>query len=158
MVRILFVCHGNVCRSPMAKFIMEHLVRSCGLEKCVMISSGALSYEAVGNPMYHAAQAVLWENGIPIAHHSSKKIRRSSYSEFEYIIGMDEENRRALNRLFRKDPCGKIHLLLDFSPEPRPVADPWYTKDFGRAYEDIYTGCGYLLDHIKNEINWGTGG
>ena len=140
MTRILFVCHGNICRSPMAEFILKDMVKKAGCEDRFLIESAATSAEELGNDMYPPAKAKLREKGIPFSRRAARQIRRSDYAAFDRIIGMDSYNVRNLERFFGGDPEGKISMLLD-----RPVADPWYTDDFDSTYADLIEGCTNLL-------------
>lgn len=148
MTRILFICHGNICRSPMAEFLMKALVREAGLEKEFFIASAATSDEEIGNPVYPPVQRLLAQRGISCAGKTARRVTRGEYASWDYIVGMDEDNRRNLLRLFGGDPQNKLSLLLDFTAQPRSVADPWYTRDFTAAECDIDTGCRALLAHI----------
>ena len=153
MIRILFVCHGNICRSPMAEFIMKDLVNNAGLEDAFRIASAATSTEEIwngqGSLIYPPAQKKMSEKGIPFD--KSKRARlleKRDYDRFDLLIGMDERNRKSMKLLFPGDPEGKIQLLLDYTDRPREVSDPWYTGDFERAYQDIREGCEALLRRL----------
>ena len=144
MIKILFVCHGNICRSPMAMFIMRKLVQDKGLENEFLIESAATSTEEIGNDMYPCAKRKLSEKKIPYARHRARQIRANEYDEWDHIFCMDRNNMRNVQYIIREDPKQKIHKLLD----GKDVADPWYTDDFETAYQDIYTGCVTWLDRI----------
>lgn len=148
MFRILFVCHGNICRSPMAEFLMKELVAEKGLSARFEIASAATSDEELGNPVYPPVAALLRERGISCKDKTARQLRRADYESYDYIIGMDGANRRNMLRLFGGDPKGKVSLLLDFTDHPRDVADPWYTRDFRAAERDIETGCRALLNTL----------
>lgn len=148
-MNILFVCHGNICRSPMAEFILKELVRQAGMESRFRIASAATSREELGNPLYPPARQALATHGIPCSSHAARQITKEDYSTFDLIIGMDEQNRKNLLRFFDGDPEGKISLLLDHTPTPGPVADPWYTGDFEAAWRDINRGCRALLAELS---------
>ena len=148
MIRILFVCHGNICRSPMAEFLMKALVAEKGLSARFEIASAATSDEELGNPVYPPVAALLRERGISCKDKTARQLRRADYESYDYIIGMDGANRRNMLRLFGGDPKGKVSLLLDFTDHPRDVADPWYTRDFRAAERDIETGCRALLNTL----------
>lgn len=148
MVKILFVCHGNICRSPMAEFIMKKLVKDAGYEDDFLISSAATSNEEIGNDIYPQAKAALQHYKIPFEHHRARRIRRNEYSDWDYIIAMDEENLENISYIIGSDDEKKIRLLLSFTGEDRSVADPWYTRDFEKAYKDIYRGCEALLIEV----------
>ena len=145
MTRILFVCHGNICRSPMAEFVFRDLVKKAGLEDRFQIASAAVSREELGNPVYPPARRALAARGISCGQHRARQITRQDYAAFDYLIGMDRGNLSGMRRVFGEDPEGKLRLLLSFAGEDREVADPWYTDDFEAAYRDIETGCRALL-------------
>ena len=147
--RILFVCHGNICRSPMAEFILKDMVKKARLADRFIIRSAATSTEEIGNGLYPPAARCL--DGHDIAHtlHRATQIKKSDYGEYDLIIGMDTENMRNMQRLFSPDPEGKVRSLLNFAGENRSVSDPWYTRDFETAYRDIYEGCEALLNYLK---------
>lgn len=143
--RILFVCHGNICRSTMAQFVMEDLVRRAGREGEFVIDSAATSREEIGNPPHHGTVAKLREVGVPVGRHRARQVTRAEYGDWDHIIYMDEENAWGLERILHGDPDGKVSRLLDWTDSPRDVADPWYTGDFDATYEDILAGCKALL-------------
>ena len=148
MTNILFVCLGNICRSPMAEFLMKALVAEKGLSEQFEIASAATSSDEIGNPVYPPVAALLRERGISCKDKTARQLRRADYESYDYIIGMEESNRRSMLRLFGGDPKGKVSLLLDFTDHPRDVADPWYTRDFRAAERDIESGCRALLDTL----------
>lgn len=146
MKRILFVCHGNICRSPMAEFILKALVKARGLQDSYHIESAAVSSEESGNPIYPPAKRSLTQHGVPFD--PSKRARRVSaedYRNFDRIICMDASNLRLIRRIIPDDPEGKIHLLMSYTGVGRDVADPWYTGDFEEAFQDILAGCEAML-------------
>ena len=151
MTRILFVCHGNICRSPMAEFVMKDLVKQRGLEGRFEIASAAATDEEIGNPVYPPVRALLSARGISCAGKTAVQLRASDYTRWDMFIGMDDENRRDLRRLFGGDPQGKVSLLLDYTERPRNVADPWYTRDFRAAEADIDRGCAALLEYLLHK-------
>ena len=153
MHRILFVCHGNICRSPMAEFVMKDLVKKAGLESAFAIASAATSTEEIGNPVYPPARRKLAEHGIGCAGHAARQLRREDYGRWDYLVGMDGANLRNMNRICGGDPQGKLSLLMDYTGHPRDVADPWYTGDFDRTWEDVDAGCRGLLDCLRREGN-----
>ena len=148
-MNILFVCHGNICRSPMAEFILKELARQAGMEERFYIASAATSCEELGNPLYPPARQTLAAHGIPCSSHAARQITKEDYAAFDLIIGMDEQNRKNLLRFFDGDPEGKISLHLDHTPPPGPVADPWYPGDFEVAWRDISRGCRALLAELS---------
>ncbi|MCI8399039.1 MAG: low molecular weight phosphotyrosine protein phosphatase [Oscillibacter sp.] len=151
MTKILFVCHGNICRSPMAEFVMKDLVQKAGLEDQFLIESAATSTEETGNPVYPPARRKLAEHGIGCAGKTSRQLRAADYGRWDLLIGMDRANLRNMGRICGGDPEGKIHLLLDFTSRPGDVADPWYTGDFERTWQDVLEGCRGLLERLKKE-------
>jgi len=150
MTRILFVCHGNICRSPMAESVMKELVRRCGQEGGFFIDSAATSTEEIGNPVHSGTRRKLAQVGIPCAEHRARQLRREDYSGFDLLIGMDDANLRNMRRMLGGDPEGKIHALLDYAGRPgQSIADPWYTGDFQATYEDVLAGCQGLLEQLS---------
>ena len=148
MIKILFVCHGNICRSPMAEFVMKDLVRKAGLENRFLIASKAARRDELGNDTHYGTKAKLRQMGVPFVKRRATLLDRSDYDAYDYLIGMDEENMRDMLRLFGGDPNGKIYKLLRFADEDRDVADPWYTGNFDETYEDVLKGCTALLRMI----------
>ncbi len=153
MTKILFVCHGNICRSPMAEFVMKDLVKKAGLEGDFAIASAATSTEEIGCPVYPPARRKLAEHGIGCAGHAARQLTAADYERWDYLVGMDGANLRNMRRICGGDPSGKIFLLLDWTPRPGDVADPWYTGDFDATWRDVLDGCRGLLDHIRQEEN-----
>lgn len=149
MIKVLFVCHGNICRSPMAEFVMKDLVKKAGRDGEFDIASAATSSEELGNPVYPQARRKLAEHGLSCGGKRARQFTARDYGQYDLIIGMDSANIRALRRASGGDPEGKVHLLLSYTPHPRDVADPWYTGDFDAAWNDIYTGCQALLDSLS---------
>ncbi|MCF0106939.1 MAG: low molecular weight phosphotyrosine protein phosphatase [Holdemanella sp.] len=147
MIKVLFVCHGNICRSPMAEFIMKDLVNKKGIREHYYIESAATSTEEIGNDMYPPAKRILSNKGIPYARRQARQIEKRDYDAFDYIIGMDSYNMNNLHRRFPYDKDHKIYPLLD----GRSVSDPWYTDDFDRAYKDILEGCTKWLEKLERE-------
>ena len=146
MIRILYICHGNICRSAMAEFIMKALVKSRGLENEYYIESAAVSDEETGNPIYPPAKRCLTQHGVPFDNSKrARKIEYSDYARFDRIICMDASNLRWLRYIIPSDPEGKVHLLMSYTGTGRDVADPWYTGDFERSFEDIREACEALL-------------
>jgi len=151
MIRILFICHGNICRSPMAEFVMKDLVKKAGLSSRFEIASAATSTEELGNSVYPPARRKLAEHSIDCTGKTARQLRREDYARWDYLIGMDEANRRNITRMCHGDPQGKISLLLDHTPRPREVADPWYTGNFERTWQDVLEGCSALLAEIREK-------
>jgi len=149
MVKILMVCHGNICRSPMAEFVMKDLVKKAGLEWAFEIASAATSTEEIGNPVYPPARRKLAEHGIGCAGKTARQLQRDDYAYYDYLIGMDSANLRNMRRICGGDPDGKISLLLDHTDRPADVADPWYTGDFEATWRDVLEGCSRLLEKLK---------
>ena len=151
MIKILFVCHGNICRSPMGEFVMKDLVQKAGLQTAFHIESAATSTEEIGNGVYPPARRKLTEHGISCSGKTARQLRRDDYPKWDYLVGMDEANRHTMNRICGGDPEGKISLLLDHTSRPREVADPWYTGDFERTWQDVLEGCTALLEEIREK-------
>jgi len=152
MYKIMFVCHGNICRSPMAEFIMKKLVADSCLSDRVSISSSATSTEELGNPVYPPARAELARHGIGCEGKFAVQLKKTDYEKYDLFIGMDTANIRNMNRIFGSDSDGKIYKLLSFAGRGDDVSDPWYSRDFDKAYSDINEGCRGLLRYIKEEI------
>lgn len=149
MTRVLFASHGNICRSPMAEFVMKDLVKKAGLESRFHIESAATSTEKIGNPVYPPARRKLVEHGIDCVGKTARQLTRADYDRFDLLIGMDRANLRNMTRICGGDPDGKIRLLLDFTERPGDVADPWYTGDFEATWRDVLEGCRGLLREVK---------
>lgn len=151
MTSILFVCHGNICRSTMAQYVMEHLVREAGLESRFEIDSAGVSREEFGNPVHRGTRRKLQEVGIRCGDHRARQLSRADYDRFDLIVGMESFNLSGMRRILGGDPEGKFHLLLDFSDRPRDISDPWYTGDFGSTYRDVREGCDALFAYLTGE-------
>ena len=149
MTKILFICHGNICRSPMAEFVMKDLVKKAELETEFLIESAATSTEAVGNPVYPPARRKLAEHGISSAGKTSRQLTGTDYDQYDLLIGMDRANIRNMNRICGGDPEGKLHLLMEYTDHPGDVADPWYTDDFETTWRDVLAGCKGLLERLQ---------
>ena len=167
MIRILMICHGNICRSTMAEYVMRHLVAKRGLEGRVVADSAATTRDALGWGVHQGTQRKLREEGIACGNHRARQMTRADYQRYDLICGMDQENlgdiyyllgggngrgwgwRSADVAVSDADPEGKVHLLLDWSSHPRDIADPWYTDDFDATYRDVLEGCTTLLDAIE---------
>ena len=149
MIKILFVCHGNICRSPMAEFVMKDLVEKAGLGERLHIESAATSREEIGNPVYPPARRKLAEHGIGWEGHAARQITARDYQAVDLLIAMDSANLRNMRRFYGGDPAGKIHMLLDYAGRPgEEVADPWYTGDFQATWQDVSAGCAGLLKQL----------
>ena len=150
MYRILFVCHGNICRSPMGEFILKDLAAKAGLADRFQIESAATSTEEIGNPVYPPARRKLAQHGIDCAGKTARQLTADDYGRFDLLLGMDRANIRNMTRICGGDPQGKIHLLMEYAGHPgREVADPWYTGDFDAAWDDVLAGCQGLLRKIE---------
>ncbi len=149
MIKILFVCHGNICRSPMAEFVMKELVRRAGRENDFLIESAATSREEIGNDMHYGTRQKLHEMGIPFTRRAARQITRADYDRYDYLVAMDDENIWYMNRCWSPDPAHKIVRLLSYAGKTRDIADPWYTGNFDQTYEDILEGCTAFLEAIK---------
>ncbi len=148
MTRILFVCLGNICRSPMAEFVMKELVEKKGLSREFHIESAATCSDELGNPVYPPVRKLLAERGISTEGKTARRLTNEDYNRFDYIVGMDQNNLRSMHRQFGGDPEGKISLLMDHTGDCRDVADPWYTRDFRATENDVDRGCAALLEKI----------
>lgn len=145
MIKILFICHGNICRSPIAEYVMKNLVQKHHLESCFEISSAATSTEEIGNPVYPPAREELNRHGISCAGHHARQVTRADYDYYDYLIVMDRMNLRNLNRIIGSDPQGKVSRLLSFTGQSGDIEDPWYTGAFSEVYGQILEGCSALL-------------
>ena len=151
MIRVLFVCHGNICRSPMAEFIFRDMVDKRGLGAQFFVASAATSREEIGNPVYPPAKRKLKEHGIDPAGKTARQMTAGDYRDFDYLLAAERYNIRNMERITGGDPEHKIYRLLDFSDRPRDIADPWYTGDFDEAWDDIVEGCQAFLAWLKKE-------
>ena len=148
IIKILFVCHGNICRSPMAEFVMKDLVKKAGQEDRFVIESAATSTEEIGNGVYPPARRKLAEHGIGCRGTTARQMTRSDYGRFDLLVGMDAWNIRNMRNICGGDPEEKIKMLMDFTRRPGDVADPWYTGDFESTWRDVLEGCQALLDKL----------
>ena len=153
MIKVLFICHGNICRSTMAESVMTHLVNKNNLTHHFHIFSAATSREEIGNPPHHGTVAKLRQVGIPVVPHRAIQMTREDYEEYDYLIGMDTANIRNMHRIVGGDPEEKIYKLLSFAGSGGDIADPWYTGNFDETYQDVLTGCEALLQHIRQKEN-----
>ena len=151
MIKVLFLCHGNICRSPMAEFIFRDMVAKRGLAAEFSIASAATSREEIGNPVYPPAKRKLKEHGIDPAGKTARQMTAQDYKDYDYLLAAERYNIRNMERITGGDPQHKIFRLLDFSDRPRDIADPWYTGDFDEAWDDIVEGCQAFLKWLEKE-------
>ena len=151
MIKVLFICHGNICRSPMAEFVMKDLAKKAGLASQFHIESAATSREEIGNPVYPPARRKLAEHGISCDGHAARQLTNQDYDKYDLLIGMDSANLRNMHRICGGDSAGKLRLLMDYTDRPGDVADPWYTGDFEATWQDVLEGCQGLLQEIVKE-------
>ena len=145
MTKILFICHGNICRSPMAEYVMKNLAKN---REDIYVESKAVSTEEIGNPIYPPAARTLKKHNIPFGNHRARQIEKGDYNKFDYIIVMEEYNLPRLFRIIGSDPENKVSKLLDFTNTPGDIEDPWYSGNFEKVYEQITLGCKGLLERI----------
>ncbi|MBE5922078.1 MAG: low molecular weight phosphotyrosine protein phosphatase [Lachnospiraceae bacterium] len=148
MIKVLFICHGNICRSPMAEFVMKDMVRKIGLEKEFYIASAATSTEEIDNDIHYGTRRKLREVGIPTSPRRAVQLTKADYMRYDYLIAMDSWNVRNILRIVGADPQKKVSLLLEFAGLHRDIADPWYTGNFDATYDDVCKGCQALLEQI----------
>lgn len=151
MIKVLFCCHGNICRSTMSQFVLQDMVNKLGLEELFSIDSRATSTEEIGNPPHIGTVRKMQEVGIPVIPHRATQITWSDYNSFDYIIGMDTWNMKNLNRMLKGDPEAKIYKFLTFAGSDRDIADPWYTGNFDATYYDVVEGCEGFLSYLKEK-------
>ncbi|WP_314025025.1 low molecular weight protein-tyrosine-phosphatase [Filifactor alocis] len=155
MLKILFVCHGNICRSPMAEFLFKKMISDAGIDNQFIVESAATSSEeiwnGIGNPVYPPAKRKLKEHGMECDGKRARQITKDDYSNYDLLIGMDERNIQNMLRLFGKDNEKKIHLLLEYAGEEKSISDPWYSNDFDTAYHEIERGCKALLEQLSDK-------
>ncbi len=151
MIKILFVCHGNICRSTMAQFVFQDMVNKKGLTEHFHIDSAATSREEIGSGPHYGTIQKMREEKIPVLPHRAVQMTKRDYREYDYLLGMDQWNIRNMQRIAGGDPDGKIHKLLDFAECPRDIADPWYTGNFDQTYKDVLEGCESLLQFLEGE-------
>lgn len=150
-IKVLFICHGNICRSPMAEFIFKYLVEQRGLSSEFYIASAATSTEEIGSRVHHGTAAILDRLGIDYSEKRARQMTKRDYQDYDMLIGMDDWNIRNMSRIVGGDPEGKLHLLMDFTDRPGEVADPWYTRNFEVTYRDVMDGCEGLLDYLEEQ-------
>ena len=148
-IRVLFVCWGNICRSPMAEFIFKNMVKERGIADKFVIESAAHSSEEIGNPVYPPAKRELAAHGISCAGKTARQMRKDEYDDWDYIIGMEKLNLGYMLRILGSDPKQKVHLMMDFTDHPEDIDDPWYTGDFSGVYRQITEGCEAFLRHLN---------
>ena len=151
MTRVLFVCHGNICRSPMAEFVLRDMAEAAGRGAEFVIASAATSTEEIGNPVYPPARRKLAEHGIRCGGKTARQMTAEDYRRYDLLIGMDGRNLANMRRICGGDPDGKMHLLMDFTCRPGEVADPWYAGDFDAAWRDVTEGCRGLLQWLEGK-------
>ena len=153
MISVLFVCHGNICRSPMAEYLFKDMVKKAGLQDKFYIASAAVSDEEIGASIHRPARQMLEQNGIPYGHHSAARVRRDDYAKYDYFLIMDEYNRSGIMRILGADPENKVRTLLSFTDNPRSISDPWHTHDYQKAFDDISVGCTAFLDYLRRTVS-----
>lgn len=151
MLKILFICHGNICRSPMAESVMAYLIEREGLEKELTVYSSAAHRDELGDPPHRGTAEVLKGNKIPLVPHRANLLTEGACDEYDFLIGMDEANVRDIRRIAGERNKNKVYKLLDFTSSPRPIADPWYTGDFDKTFSDVWEGCGAFLSFLKEQ-------
>ncbi len=151
MIKILFICLGNICRSPMAEFLLKDMVKKRGVADDFYIASAATSTYEIGNPVHRGTRAKLAQYGISVAGKTAVQLTKEDYARYDYLIGMDTENIRDIMRIIGSDPQHKVYKLLQFAGSERNIADPWYTGNFDVTYDDIYEGCTALLEYLQNK-------
>ncbi len=151
MIKILFICHGNICRSPMAEFVMKDIVNRAGESDNFYIDSAATSTEEIGNGIHYGTRRILQEKGISCTGHRAVQMTRADYDKYDYLIGMDEANIRNMLRIAGGDGQKKMYMLLSFAGKQRAIADPWYTGDFDTTYADVKEGCEAFFTYLKKK-------
>lgn len=151
MIKVLFICHGNICRSPMAQFVFQDMVNKRGLADQFEIDSKATSTEELGNPPHRGTVRKMKEMGIPMIPHRASQLRNSDYGDYDFFIGMDTWNIKNMNRILGGDPEGKVYKLLAFGSDGRDIADPWYTGNFDETYRDVTEGCEGFLRYLAEQ-------
>ncbi|MBQ2830782.1 MAG: low molecular weight phosphotyrosine protein phosphatase [Oscillospiraceae bacterium] len=149
MIKILFICHGNICRSPMAEFVMRDMVEKAHLSHAISVASAATSSEELGNPVYPPVRSLLRTHGIDCTGKTARQMTAADYGKYDLLICMDSANLRNMQRICGGDPESKMHLLLDYTGSSGNVADPWYTRDFDATWRDVRRGCASLLETLK---------
>ena len=152
MIKVMFVCHGNICRSPMAEFVFRDMVQKEMLSDKIHVASSATSREEIGNGVHYGTRKKLAEFGISTEGKYARQLTKTDYRDYDYIIAMDSQNIRNISRIIGRDTENKVCKLLDFTNRGGDIADPWYTGNFDRTYEDVYEGCNELLKFIKSRL------
>lgn len=147
-IKVLMICHGNICRSPMAEYVLKNLVTTRGIADQFHIASAATSYEEIGNPVYPPAKAELARHGISCKGHAARKLIKKDFEEFDYLIAMEQYNLRNIRREFGEELAGQVSLLLDYTDTPGDIDDPWYSGGFDVTYKEVLKGCEGLLEHL----------
>lgn len=150
MIKVLFVCLGNICRSPMAEYVFKDMVQKYGIEDEFYIDSAATSVEEIGNPVHYGTRNKLQKMNIRCGNHVARRITKQDYRKFDYIIAMEERNIVNIKRIVGEDKENKIYKLLDFSNNPRDIEDPWYTENFDKTYDDIVEGLEGFMKYLNN--------
>lgn len=148
MIKVMFVCHGNICRSPMAEFVLKDMVKKRGIEQEFFISSAATSTEEIGNGVHRGTREKLKQYGISTEGKYAVQLKKQDYQKYDYILAMDKQNVKNIQKIIEKDSQNKVHLLLSYAEKNRDIADPWYTGDFDKTYDDIVEGCNAFLNKI----------
>ena len=152
MIKIMFVCHGNICRSPMAEFVLRDMLDKLALTDKIFVASSATSTEEIGNDIHRGTRQILDKYSISYSRREAVQLTRADYERYDYFVGMDTANVRNMHRIFGSDPDGKIIRLLDLTGDCRDVADPWYTGNFEATYRDVSNGCKALIKHITKTV------
>ena len=152
MIKVLFICHGNICRSTMAQSVMTHLLARRGLSDCFTVASAATSREEIGNPPHYGTVHKLKQVGIPVVPHRAVQMTKEDYAKYDYLIGMDSANIRNMTRIAGGDPEGKIYKLTSFAGRSGDIADPWYTGNFDETYDDVLAGCEGLIEYLLERM------
>ena len=153
MINVLFVCHGNICRSTMAEYVFKDMINKKEMSYNFFVDSAGTSYEEIGNPVHYKTRKKLEENNIECGNHKARKMTKEDYDKFDYIIGMDEENIRNIIRIIGEDTENKVYKLLDFTKDARDIKDPWYTGDFETTYKDIVKGLEEFWKYLEYNKN-----
>ena len=152
MIKVLFICHGNICRSTMAESVMTHLLAQRDLSDCFTVASAATSREEIGNPPHYGTVHKLKQVGIPVVPHRAVQMTKEDYAKYDYLIGMDSANIRNMTRIAGGDPEGKIYKLTSFAGRSGDIADPWYTGNFDETYDDVLAGCEGLIEYLLERM------